>query len=168
MQTFLTSASGVQTTGQTSLMQLSSETGSVLNGSYIVFSCVSGYVNTGGSLNVTCSSSGSWSSFPNCVLSGGGVMPTTTMTAGGGQMTTTIVPPSGGSPCVIDPTSTFNITNGYPTTLSLLYTSSNAATGNKITWIILSVPFDAYQRVGPVCLFTWLYTQSKYWCIVCL
>ncbi len=83
-------------------------------------------------MNVTCSSSGSWSPFPNCVSSSGsgGLMPTTTMAAGGGQMTTTIMSGGNGSPCVVDITTTFNITNGYATTLSLLYTSSNAATGN--------------------------------------
>ncbi len=138
------------------MIQLSSETGLVLNGSYIVFSCINGYVNMGGSLNVTCSSSGSWSPFPNCVSSsgsggvmptttmaagggqmptttmaaGGGQMPTTTMAAGGGQMTTTIMSAGNGSPCVVDITSTFNITHGYAASLALTYISSTAATGN--------------------------------------
>jgi hypothetical protein len=113
-------------------VQLSSETGLVLNGSYIVFSCINGYVNMGGSLNVTCSSSGSWSPFPNCVSSSGsgGVMPTTTMAAGGGQMTTTIMSGGNGSPCVVDITTTFNITHGYAASLALTYMSSTAATGN--------------------------------------
>ncbi len=124
-------------------MQLSTETGLVLNGSYIVFSCINGYVNMGGSLNVTCSASGSWSPFPNCVSSSGGglmttttmaagnnQMTTTTMAAGNGQMTTTIMSGGNGSPCVVDITTTFNITNGYPATLSLLYTTNTAATGN--------------------------------------
>jgi hypothetical protein len=112
-------------------MQLSTETGLVLNGSYIVFSCINGYVNMGGSLNVTCSASGSWSPFPNCVSgSGSGLMTTTTMATGNNQMTTTIMAAGSGSPCVVDITTTFNITNGYPTTLSLLYTTNTAATGN--------------------------------------
>ncbi len=88
----------------------------------------------GGSLNVTCSSSGSWSPFPNCISSSGsgGLMPTTTMAAGGGQMTTTIMSAGNGSPCVIDTTSTFIITNGYAASLALAYTSGTAATGNSM------------------------------------
>ncbi len=112
-------------------MQLATEASLVLNGSFIVFNCISGYVNTGGSLNVTCSSSGTWSQFPNCIPSTGGVVPTTTiMPGGGGQVTTTTVSGGTGSPCVIDMTSTFNITNGYPTNLALSYVSNTAATGN--------------------------------------
>jgi hypothetical protein len=124
-------------------MQLSTETGLVLNGSYIVFSCINGYVNMGGSLNVTCSASGTWSPFPNCVSSSGSVfmtatamvagnnqMTTTTMAAGNNQMTTTIMSGGSGSPCIVDTTTTFNITNGYPRTMSLLYTTNTTATGN--------------------------------------
>ncbi len=70
-------------------MQLPTETSSVLNGSYIVFTCINGYINNGGSLNVTCSASGSWSQFPNCVLS---VQPTAAPTTlAPGQVTTTTV-----------------------------------------------------------------------------
>jgi hypothetical protein len=54
-------------------MQLPSEAGLVLNGSYIIFSCVGGYVNTGGSLNVTCNANSSWSLFPKCVSTCGDV-----------------------------------------------------------------------------------------------
>ena len=111
-------------------MQLATDTTTVLNGSYIVFSCISGYVNAGGSLNVTCSSSGSWSQFPSCVSSSGGVSTTTLAAGGGGQMTTTIVSGGSGTPCVIDMTSTFTITNGYPASLGLTYVSSTSATGN--------------------------------------
>lgn len=39
----------------------------MLDGSFIVFSCNNGFINTGGSLTVTCGSNGSWSPFPNCV-----------------------------------------------------------------------------------------------------
>ena len=84
----------------------------------------------GGSLNVTCSSSGTWSPFPNCVPGSGGVVPTTVMPGGGGQMTTTIISGGSGSPCIIDMTSTFNVTNGYAASLSLVYMTSNSATGN--------------------------------------
>jgi hypothetical protein len=124
-------------------MQLSTETGLVLNGSYIVFSCINGYVNMAGSLNVTCSASGTWSPFPNCVSSSGSglmttttmaagnnQMTTTTMAAGNGQMTTTMMSGANGSPCLVDTTTTFNITNGYLRTMSLLYTTNTTATGN--------------------------------------
>ncbi len=85
----------------------------------------------GGSLNVTCSTSGTWSPFPNCVSSSGsGSMTTTTMATGNNQMTTSIISAGNGSPCVVDTTTTFNITNGYAITLSLSYTSNTAATGN--------------------------------------
>jgi hypothetical protein len=114
-------------------LQLASESNLVLNGSFIVFNCISGYVNTGGSLNVTCSSSGAWSQFPNCVPSGGVVPTTTIMPGGGGQMTTTIASGGTGSPCVIDTTSTFNITNGYAAAITLTYVTSNTATGNYMS-----------------------------------
>ena len=81
LQNFTTTTTGIQTTGQSSLMQLPTNTSYVLNGSYIVFSCISGYVNTGGSLNVTCSQDGSWSTFPRCVSSAQSTTTTTTTTA---------------------------------------------------------------------------------------
>jgi hypothetical protein len=74
-------------------MQLSTEPGLVLNGSYIVFSCINGYVNMGGSLNVTCSASGTWSPFPNCVAKAQATTVSTTM--GVGQVVTTTVQMSG-------------------------------------------------------------------------
>jgi hypothetical protein len=74
-------------------VQLSTEPGLVLNGSYIVFSCVNGYVNTGGNLNLTCSASGSWSQLPNCVPSGQATVAPTTI--GVGQVVTTTMQTSG-------------------------------------------------------------------------
>ncbi|CAF2947521.1 unnamed protein product [Rotaria sp. Silwood2] len=117
LQNFMSNNIGLQTTGQSQLMQVPQETNSVLNGSYIVFTCINGYTNMGGSLNVTCSSSGSWSPFPNCVLNGGG---------GGGSLTTPIVP--SGNACVMD-TTTLNITNGYSSNASLSSVSNNKVTG---------------------------------------
>jgi hypothetical protein len=101
-------------------VQLPTETGLVLNGSYIVFICVSGYVNTGGSLNITCNQNGAWSSFPNCVSStgGGGAVTTTTMSTG-----------TSGTACVVNTASTFNITNGYLLSSALSFASNTAATG---------------------------------------
>ncbi len=120
LRTFISTVTGIQTTGQSSLMELPTETDLVLNGSFILFSCMSGYVNTGGSLNLTCNNNNSWSQFPNCVLN-----------TGTGSLTTTTMPTSNGSPCVVDPTSTFNLTNGYALSISLSYTSNTAATGNS-------------------------------------
>ena len=115
---FTTSATGIQTTGQSSLMQLPTDPDSFQNGSYIVFSCINGYVNTGGSLNVTCNTNSLWSQFPNCI-------PNT----GSGSITTTTMSTSNGSPCMVDVTTT-NLTNGYPSIMSLSYASNTAATGN--------------------------------------
>ncbi len=127
----MSTATGIQTAGQSSLMQLPTESGVVLNGSYIVFSCVNGYTNMGGSLNVTCGTTGSWSQFPNCVSStGSGSITTTTMSAGSGSITTTAVSAGTGLPCVVDKTTIYNITNGYPSSISLSYISDTAATGN--------------------------------------
>jgi hypothetical protein len=107
LKNFSLTATGVNTTGQSSLLQLPTEPDLVLNGSYIVFSCISGYVNTGGNLNVTCHTSGVWSRLPNCVSN-----------------------TSSGSPCMVDATTTTDIPNGYLLNLSLSYTSGTTATGN--------------------------------------
>lgn len=85
--------------------------------SYIVLACASGYVNNGGSLNVTCLNTGSWTTYPNCVQSNTGVT------------TTTTAPPPSVVGCPIDAATTFTIANGYFTSQSLSYTSSTAAIG---------------------------------------
>ncbi|CAF2679564.1 unnamed protein product [Rotaria sp. Silwood2] len=123
LQDFIMNSAGLQTTGQSQLMQVPQETNFVLGGSYIVVTCMNGYTNMGGNLNITCSSSGSWSSFPNCILSGG--------SGGGGgggdgSETTPIVP--SGNACVMDAT-TLNITNGYSSNASLSSVSNNKVTG---------------------------------------
>ncbi|CAM4853201.1 unnamed protein product [Rotaria socialis] len=118
LQSFVSNATGLMATGQSQLMQLAQNTSVILSGSYIVFACITGYTNTGGSLNVTCSSSSSWSPFPTCVLN----------TGGGGSLTTTTMPNNNGLSCAFD-TTTLNIMNGYSPNVSLTYTSSNTATG---------------------------------------
>ena len=118
LENFTTTTTGIQTTGQASLMQLPTNTSYVLNGSYIVFSCISGYVNTGGSLNVTCGQNGSWSTFPHCVSSTASVT------------TTTIATGTGSTACVVDTATTFTITNGYLLSSALSFTSNTAATGS--------------------------------------
>ncbi|CAF4644759.1 unnamed protein product [Rotaria sp. Silwood1] len=115
LQNFMNSNTGLQTTGQSQLMQVPQETNVVLSGSYIVVVCMNGYTNIGGSLNITCSASGSWSPFPNCVLNGGS-----------GSQTTPMVP--SGNACIVD-TTTLTLTNGYSSNASLSSASSNTATG---------------------------------------
>ena len=118
LQTYISSVTGLRTTTQQNLMAASADAVVVFNDSYIVLACANGYVNTGGSLNVTCLSNGSWTQFPNCILS-----------TGSGSLTTTTIATSNGLPCTIDPNTSFNITNGYYTLSSLGYTSTTAATG---------------------------------------
>jgi hypothetical protein len=67
LRALFSTTTGLQSTGQTQLMQTSSDSALVLGGSYVVFSCISGYRNIGGSLNITCNANGSWTPFPNCV-----------------------------------------------------------------------------------------------------
>ena len=132
LESFLSGRVGIQTTNQNSLQILPSEPGLVLNGSFVVFSCISGYVNTGGSLNVTCGNNGAWSPFPNCVQSSGSG-PSTTMSPIGVPASTTMMPTggSGGTPCFVDRATIFNITNGYSSSGVLSYTSDTSATGNE-------------------------------------
>jgi hypothetical protein len=133
LQNFISSSISIQTTGQSDLMTDSQNTSVVFNGSYILLACVNGYTNTGGSLNVICLSNGSWSQFTNCVLNtGSGAMTTPTISTGSGSMMTTPISTGNGSPCIIDPATTFNISNGYFANSSLAYTSSTTATGNHI------------------------------------
>ena len=85
-------------------MQLPYEPTLILAGSFIVFSCVSGYTNVGGNLNVTCGINNQWSPFPRCVLSNGG---------GVGAMTILGMLSTGSLRCVIDRRTTLSITNGF-------------------------------------------------------
>ena len=132
LETFAASTVGIQTNNQSSLLLLPNEPGLVLNGSFILFSCISGYVNTGGSLNITCGNNGAWSPFPNCVQSSGSG-PVTTIPPGAGPSSTTMMPTggSGGTPCFVDRATIFNITNGYSTSGVLSYLSNTTATGNE-------------------------------------
>ena len=130
LESFLSGRVGIQTTNQNSLQILPSEPGLVLNGSFVVFSCINGYVNTGGSLNVTCGNNGAWSPFPNCVQSSGSGA-TMTMPPVGIPTSTTMMPTggSGGTPCFIDRATTFSTTNGFPSSSLLTYRSDSTATG---------------------------------------
>ena len=77
-------------------MQIPQEANVVISGSYIVFACMNGYRNVGGSLNVTCDANSSWSRFPNCILS----------------TQTSTVSYNRGVPCTYSP-SLLRITNGF-------------------------------------------------------
>lgn len=118
LQNFISTATGIQTTDQSRLVAATQDTTAVLNGSYTLLACVSGYTNIGGSLNITCLNNGSWSQFPNCVLNGGA----------GSVITTTTQPTGNSLACTVDAT-TFTISNGYYVSSTLSYVSSTAATG---------------------------------------
>ena len=85
----------------------------VLSDSFVPMQCNNGYVLAGGQLNITCVDD-TWTPFPTCVLD----------TSSNSGTTTTQ------TPCIVDPTSIFNITNGYAANYSLLYISDTTATGN--------------------------------------
>ncbi|CAF5225905.1 unnamed protein product, partial [Rotaria magnacalcarata] len=108
------------TTGQSQLMQTSQNTSIVLSGSYIVFACVTGYTNTGGSLNLTCSSSGVWSPYPNCVSN----TQTTTMSS------------NSAATCSYS-SNLLSIANGYASTWSGIMTPTGiqALSGATITYM---------------------------------
>jgi len=127
LKSFISTASGVQATSQYYLAPAPDDANAVLNGSYMVLACLSGYTNTGGSLNVTCLGNGTWTQFPNCVLN-----------SGSGSITTTTVSTGNGSPCMIDAATTFTITNGFYLSSSLSYASVNTATGNYIKFSALN------------------------------
>jgi hypothetical protein len=128
VENFISSANGMQMTDEGNLVSASPETNEVYSGSYVVLSCISGYMNSGGSLNITCLGNGSWTQFPNCVLS-----------TGSGSMMTTTVSTGNGSPCMIDQATTFNISNGYYSSSSLAYTSNTTASGNHIKSAVLDL-----------------------------
>jgi hypothetical protein len=112
---FLGSSQGVQLTADTRLQQLPGDNTTV----YAVLMCMSGFINTGGSLNVTCNTDGNWSRLPNCVLNSGGVMTTTTM------------PPSTSGRCPYT-TASFTIANGFlsQTNNLLLFPDTSTASGS--------------------------------------
>ena len=142
----MSTAAGIQIVDQKNLLASTQDTSAVLANSFIVLACANGYTNTGGSLNVSCSSAGSWSQFPNCVVSGGSGVTTTTVTS------------NTGVGCSID-TSAFTINNGYYTSSSLKYTSATAATGEYIQYGILSLTW-IYYRIDTI--FVYARIQSRF------
>jgi Sushi repeat (SCR repeat) len=129
-------------------VEISGNTTVVIGGSYIVVSCLSGFTNMGGSLNITCLSNNSWTYFPNCIWNGGGVATTTT---------TTTMSPGTGQSCPVSIPATFTIANGYTNDLSSLSLISNtAATGNHIMLIFLYSYDMIYFRMDSICMSSWL------------
>jgi hypothetical protein len=126
LTTFVSSATGLQTTGQTQLLSTTDDPTVVLNSSYAVFSCMSDYTNMGGSLNVTCSANSTWSPFPNCVKN----------SDNGGSMM-----PGIGTRCQVIPI-TFFVPYGFltNTTAFILY-EDNTASGMLIIHIDLQILF---------------------------
>ena len=75
--TQLISTGTILPTSSSQLIQAQENSSLVTGGSFMVVTCATGLTNVGGSLNVTCLSTNTWSSPPNCVASGGGVQTTT-------------------------------------------------------------------------------------------
>ena len=118
----LSTVTGVERTDQIQLMQTPDDSNGVLNGSYAVLSCMNGYTNMGGTLNVTCSADGSWSPFPNCVL-----------ITDGDSMTGT------GARCSVT-SPTFNLAYGFPVnTTGLFLDPDNTASGMLMMLIDLEI-----------------------------
>ena len=116
LTTLLSMTTGLQSTGQTQLMRAPDDSTVILNGSYIVFSCMNGYTNMGGNLNVTCNANGTWSPFPKCVRG-----------SNGGPMSSSIVN-STSARCSVTST-TFFIPYGFlvNTTAIILYEDGTAS-----------------------------------------
>ena len=145
LQNFISTAVGIQTTGQSSIRQPANDQTTVLNGSFILFSCVNGYFNAGGSLNLTCGNNGMWTPFPNCVQSsGGGAM--TTMSSGSGAIPTTTIPTSsGGAGCLYDEPRMITLDNGFRTASAITYLTQNTVTG---LFLSISVKQDVVRYLS--------------------
>ncbi|CAF1497655.1 unnamed protein product, partial [Adineta steineri] len=130
----LPSIPGLQVTDQIQLKQIPEESTLVHNGSYVVFSCMSGYTNAGGNLNVMCMN-GSWTQAPECV-------PISQVTK---------VSSTGKSACPYL-ASMINITNGHASNLSGLTLSveNKAASGSFIDYQCVS-PFTLKGNSRMIC-----------------
>ena len=139
LTTFLSTAVGIQNTGQSQLLQAFNETTVVLTGSFVVFTCANGYVNNGGNLNLTCNADGSWSTpLPNCVLSSGGSQ--------------TTLPPTNGQFCPYSSTM-LNITNGYASSwTNLILATANLATSGSYIDYMCSSPFTMVGNSRVTCV----------------
>ncbi len=122
LKSFISTARNLQVTSQYRLTVAPEDTNVLLSDSYMVFSCISGYTNSGGGLNVTCLGNGSWTQFPNCILS----------------TQTTTISPSNGVPCTYN-SGLLTITNGYPSFYSgvMSPTATQALSGAYIDYACL-------------------------------
>lgn len=89
----------------------------VSSGAFVPMVCRSGYVLIAGQLNITCNND-AWTTFPICSP----ITVSDDMNAGARASNNTI-------PCILDAT-TFNLTNGYYSNMSLSYSTNTMATGN--------------------------------------
>jgi hypothetical protein len=117
-------ASSITTSGPMNLITDGVDSNSVISGAFISMVCLSGFVNVGGPLNITCNA-GTWSQFPNCVTNTGGG------TTSSNLPTTTASPGNTGARCPYTPT-LFNIANGFLTDTAnlILFPDSSTATGD--------------------------------------
>lgn len=125
LATFIQSSAVMDTmtlAGTPNLPNDGTEEGNVLPGGFLLMRCNDGYMLASGQLNITCLGN-TWTPLPTCVPS-----------TNGGSMTTNTTPRSSNAPCMIDRSTTFFITNGYPTSTVLTYTTETAATGNRIIY----------------------------------
>jgi hypothetical protein len=143
---FISTATGIQTTNQSSLIETTQNTSLVMGGSYIVLACANGYINNGGNLNISCSANNSWTQFPNCILN-----------TANGSMTNATISTGNGSPCIIDQATTFNITNGYYSSSILAYASNTTASGNYIK-SSFAFYYPIYSRIDSIYMRAWLCT----------
>ena len=121
LTTLLSTRTGLRSTGQIQLMQTPDDPKLVLNGSYVVLGCMSGYTNIGGSPNVTCSADSSWTPFPNCVAS-----TDTTISGAAARCSVT--------------SAIFNLAYGSPTnTTGLLVYQEDMASGTSMVHIALKI-----------------------------
>ena len=112
-----TVVSTMSTVGGYNLSYAGANSNTVSPGSFVLMKCNSGYVLQSGQLNITCIDD-TWTTFPHCTSIGTGVEPAARRLA------------RDTSACVIDLTTTFNITNGYLLSSSLSFISTTAATGD--------------------------------------
>ena len=119
---FLSTAPGIQSTGQTQLVQTPDDTTVVLSGSFAAFMCASGFTNMGGSLNLTCNADGMWSQLPNCVMGG--------MTTGAPSMSGPLCPYS---------SALLSIPNGFASNWTglMLLNSTHALSGSFIDYLCM-------------------------------
>ena len=111
-------------------MRVTYDASMVASGSFLVFTCMTGYINMGGSLNMTCGMDGTWGSFPNCTM---------------GTMITTTASSMGGKSCLYS-TAMLSIQNGTASDWSglMLLNRTHALSGSFIDYVCMA----SFNMVG--------------------